>query len=877
MMANLPKVKLKALPSFPSQTTDGPGISIIRVAGNYTVSLDVSDFQRAVINSSEGDTQYMVAFGRETTDNPDGEFTLVPFSSVQSASDELSSLAGLSSFGIVARIGTASYTVRTVTGTANEITITNGTGVSGNPTASLPSALTFTGKTVTGGTFNSGTFSGSYNGNTFTTGTGTLTIGAGKTLTASNTLIFTGTDGSSVAFGAGGTILYSGGAAGGDLTGTYPNPTLAAVITAGGPTGSATVAPIITYDAKGRLTAVSSATITPAIGSVTGLGTGIATALAVNVGSAGAPVLFNGALGSPSSAGTMPAFTLGGTVSGGGNQLNNVIIGTSTPLAGSFTTLAASSTLAVTGATTLGPGGTGATSTFLTLAGASGAAGGGVIIFKKNTTTQWAMGQDSAVQTGGTGDDFWLYNFGAGPVPIKIAYATSAVTLGAALTVSGATTLSSATATSLNGNTFTTGTYTLTGAAGKTFTFSNTLTFTGTDGSSVAFGAGGTVIYSGGALGTPSSGVGTNLTGTASGLTAGNVTTNANLTGDVTSIGNAATLANIPTATPAVGTILHTNIAAPSSPASGKVSVYSDSTDLRFHDKNAAGTIGTTVVADTGSSNNFLTAISAAGVVSKAQPSFTNISGSVAASQLPNPSASTLGGIQSYAAVSNQWIRSISTSGVPASSQPAFTDISGSVAASQMPALTGDITTSAGAVATTIANNAVSNAKFRQGVALSVVGVTGSSTANVADIAGTANQVLRVNGAGTAMAFGDIDLAAAAAATLSFTNYTPTVTATSGTLTTYSSSGSSATVGNLLFVQFDITLTTIGTGAGYIDISVPTYASVVVCTAAEVNNGNGMGTATVASSTTIRLKLYNNGNTVAANNRWLGGAVLRVA
>ena len=46
------------------------------------------------------------------------------------------------------------------------------------------------------------------------------------------------------------------------------------------------------------------------------------------------------------------------------------------------------------------------------------------------------------------------------------------------------------------------------------------------------------------ALGTPASGVATNLTGTASGLTAGSVTTNANLTGDVTSSGNAATIAN---------------------------------------------------------------------------------------------------------------------------------------------------------------------------------------------------------------------------------------------------------------------------------------------------------------------------------------------
>jgi len=40
---------------------------------------------------------------------------------------------------------------------------------------------------------------------------------------------------------------------------------------------------------------------------------------------------------------TVPAITLGGTVSGGGNQLNNVIIGTTTPLAGYFTSISASS------------------------------------------------------------------------------------------------------------------------------------------------------------------------------------------------------------------------------------------------------------------------------------------------------------------------------------------------------------------------------------------------------------------------------------------------------------------------------------------------------------------------------------------------------
>lgn len=76
-----------------------------------------------------------------------------------------------------------------------------------------------------------------------------------------------------------------------------------------------------------------------AVGELSGLGTGVATALSVNVGTAGSPIVNGGALGSPSSAGTLPAYTLGGTISGGGNQINNVIVGTTTPLAGHFTTL----------------------------------------------------------------------------------------------------------------------------------------------------------------------------------------------------------------------------------------------------------------------------------------------------------------------------------------------------------------------------------------------------------------------------------------------------------------------------------------------------------------------------------------------------------
>jgi hypothetical protein len=93
-----------------------------------------------------------------------------------------------------------------------------------------------------------------------------------------------------------------------------------------------------------------------------------------------------------------------------------------------------------------------------------------------------------------------------------------------------------------------------------------------------------------------------------------------------------------------------------------------------------AATTGATgvVFAKNATTHNFVTGItSGTGAITTAQPAFTDISGSVAASQLPNPSSSSLGGVQSAASVSHQWINSISTLGVPSLSQPAFSDISG--------------------------------------------------------------------------------------------------------------------------------------------------------------------------------------------------------
>lgn len=76
---------------------------------------------------------------------------------VQAFDSDLSALAANSTNGFWARTGSGTGSARTITGTAAEITVTNGDGVSGDPTLSLPSAITLTGKTMTGGTFASPT------------------------------------------------------------------------------------------------------------------------------------------------------------------------------------------------------------------------------------------------------------------------------------------------------------------------------------------------------------------------------------------------------------------------------------------------------------------------------------------------------------------------------------------------------------------------------------------------------------------------------------------------------------------------------------------------------------------------------------------------
>lgn len=62
----------------------------------------------------------------------------------QGSDADLTALAGLSANGLIARTGSGTAAARTITGTANQVIVTNGDGVAGNPSLSLPQSIATT-------------------------------------------------------------------------------------------------------------------------------------------------------------------------------------------------------------------------------------------------------------------------------------------------------------------------------------------------------------------------------------------------------------------------------------------------------------------------------------------------------------------------------------------------------------------------------------------------------------------------------------------------------------------------------------------------------------------------------------------------------------
>jgi hypothetical protein len=157
--------------------------------------------------------------------------------------------------------------------------------------------------------------------NNMSVGATTASTGAFTTLSANSTVTFTGLSASQAVFTDASDNLVSNA-----ITGTGN------VVMSNSPT---LVTPALGTPSSINLT---NATGLPASSGISGLGTGVATALAVNVGTAGAFVVNGGDLGTPSS-GTVTNLT--GTAS-----INiNGTVGATTATTGAFTTLTASGTV----------------------------------------------------------------------------------------------------------------------------------------------------------------------------------------------------------------------------------------------------------------------------------------------------------------------------------------------------------------------------------------------------------------------------------------------------------------------------------------------------------------------------------------------------
>lgn len=105
----------------------------------------MADFQPIKLNAGEfeqfqtGDTVPITAGGTGATSASGARtnLSLVVGTNVQAWDADLDALAALSTTGIISRTASNTYSLRTLTGTAGRLTVTNGDGVSGNPTFDL--------------------------------------------------------------------------------------------------------------------------------------------------------------------------------------------------------------------------------------------------------------------------------------------------------------------------------------------------------------------------------------------------------------------------------------------------------------------------------------------------------------------------------------------------------------------------------------------------------------------------------------------------------------------------------------------------------------------------------------------------------------------
>jgi hypothetical protein len=307
----------------------------------------------------------------------------------------LTALAAYSTVGIPALTAADTFVGRTITGTALEITVTNGAGTAGNPTLSLPTALTFTGKTVTGGTFNATAFSGPISGSTgsFTTlaASSTTTLSGAVTMSpASLAVTISPTGTGTVVISPVGALTINPTAAS-----TINNTSIGVTTRAAGAFTSLAANLAVSFSAGGTLGgSFSGGTFTGATFTTgTYSGSVAATTLSASAAVALSPASANVVL-SPTGTGVV---TINPTAAG---TMNNMVIGGTTALAGTFTT-ATAATVVVAG--DIRPDGDGGADLGTTTLGWANLYMGPTASIRFSNTT-WVASHAAGVLTVTTGD-----------------------------------------------------------------------------------------------------------------------------------------------------------------------------------------------------------------------------------------------------------------------------------------------------------------------------------------------------------------------------------------------------------------------------------------------------------------------------------------